>query len=146
MDFDKCLALNFGFGSSLEIPTFSMQASKVQIDQNQTEKLPLNREMFTSASESCLLVFVGKHFLEKIDDISKQVKQLSREVSTRPTVLLVNTKQKDKVISREVLYYPLVSDKVFLMHVFYVFYIYNKLCIAAYKFHNVMAFHVPLCA
>ena len=120
MDFDKCIALNFGFGSSLEIPTFSMQAPNVDIDQNQTEKLPLNREIFTSASESCLLVFVGKHFLEKIDDISEQVKQLSREVRTRPTALLVNTKQKDKVISSEVLYYPLVSDTVFLMHVFYI--------------------------
>ena len=120
MDFDKCLALNFGFGSSLEIPTFSMPASKVQIDQNQTEKLTLNREIFTSASESCLLVFVGEHFLDKINVISEQVKQLSREVSTRPTALLVNTKQKDKVISTEVLYYPLVSDKGFLMHVFYI--------------------------
>lgn len=114
MDFDKCLALNFGFGSSLEIPTFSMQAPEVQIDQNQTEKLPLNREIFTSASESCLLVFIGKYFLEKIDEISEQVKQLSREARTRPTAFFVNTEQKDKVISTEVLYYPLVSDKVSL--------------------------------
>ena len=112
MDFDHCFALNFGFGSSLEIPTFSMQAFSVHVDQNETEEILLNREMLTSASEECLLVFVGEQFLEKIDDITKMVKKLSREVGTRPTVLFVNTKKKNKVISSDILFHPLVSLKV----------------------------------
>lgn len=107
MDFDHCFALNFGFGSSLEIPTFSFH-----VDQNKTEEMLLNREMLTSASEECLLVFVGEQFLEKIDDITKMVKKLSREVGTRPTALFVNTRQKNKVISSDILFYPLVSLKV----------------------------------
>ena len=112
MDFDHCFAFNFGFGSSLEIPTFSMQAFSVHVDQNETEEILLNREMLTSASEECLLVFVGEQFLEKIDDITKMVKKLSREVGTRPTALFVNTRQKNKVISSDILFYPLVSLKV----------------------------------
>ena len=104
MDFDRCFALNFGFGSSLEIPTFSMQAFSVHVDQNETEEMLLNREMLTSASEECLLVFVGEQFLEKIDVITKMVKKLSREVGTRPTALFVNTKQKNKVISSDILF------------------------------------------
>ena len=112
MDFDHCFALNFGFGSSLEIPTFSMQAFSGHVDQNETEEMLLNREMLTSASEECILVFVGEQFLEKIDDITKIVKKLSREVGTRPTALFVNAKQKNNVISTNILFYPLVSLKV----------------------------------
>ena len=112
MDFDHCFALNFGFGSSLEIPTFSMPAFSFHVDQNKTEEMLLNREMLTSASEECLLVFVGEQYLEKIDDITKMVKKLSREVGTRPTALFVNTRQKNKVISPDILFYPLVNLKV----------------------------------
>ena len=112
IDFDHCFALNFGFGSSLEIPTFAMQAFSGHVDQNETEELLLNREMLSSASEECLLVFVGEQFLEKIDVITKMVKKLSREVGTRPTALFVNTRQKNKVTNTNILFYPLVSLKV----------------------------------
>ena len=105
-DFEYCFSLNFGFGSSLEMPTFSMH-----VNLNETKRMLFNREMLSSASEDCLLIFVGDKYVEKIEDINKMVKQLSREVGTRPTALFVNTKHKYKVISSDILYYPLVSHK-----------------------------------
>lgn len=115
MDFDRCFALNFGFGSSLEIPTFSMRFSDIKVDQNETDDLPLHRDMLTSASESCLLVFVGEQILDKIDEISKMTKQISREVGTEPTALFANAKRSKNITTSHLLYYPLVRQLLKLM-------------------------------